>query len=86
MTARTAGPGWIAIGVFVAGHNVIAAGRGDEMLSHAFDRWMTTRWLKWVLYAVVGSVALHLVNLMPVKLDWLGAVMNTLARKIGPLS
>lgn len=84
MTARKATPGWAAIGVFVVGHNVIAAGRGDEMLSHAFDRWMATR-LKWVLYAVVGSVALHLVNLMPVKLDWLSAVMDTIARRIGPL-
>ncbi len=71
--------------MFVIGHNVIAAGRGDEMLSHAFDRWMATRRLKWVLYAVVGSVALHLVNLMPAKLDWMSAAMDTIARKIGPL-
>ncbi len=85
MTARKADRGWVILAAYVVGHNVRAAGRGDEMLSHAFDRWMTTRWLKWVLYAVVGSVALHLVNLMPAKLDWLGGVMNTVARSIGPL-
>ncbi|GAA2417988.1 DUF7427 family protein [Mycolicibacterium llatzerense] len=86
MSGRRADRGWLVLGAYVVGHNVLAAGRGDEMLSHAFDRWMATRRLKWVLYAVVGSIALHLVNLMPVRLDWLGAVMGAIARKVGPLT
>ena len=83
MSGRRADSGWLVLGAYVVGHNVLAAGRGDEMLSHAVDRYLEHRpVLTWV---VVGAVALHLLNRLPKFADPLGAVMGTLARKIGPL-
>lgn len=83
MSGRSADRGWIGIAVYVAVHNVRAAGRGDEMLSQACDRYLKSHPV--LTTAVVAAVALHLVNALPAQLDPLGAVMNTLARKLGPL-
>jgi hypothetical protein len=83
MTARKANPGWAAIGVFVIGHNVIAAGRGDEMLSEACDRYLKNHPV--LTTSVVAAVALHLINALPPFADPLGVAMNTIARMVGPL-
>jgi hypothetical protein len=40
MAGRRADHGWVLIAGFVVGHNVLHAGRGDEMLSEAFDRYL----------------------------------------------
>ncbi|MCT7369479.1 DUF7427 family protein [Mycolicibacterium llatzerense] len=81
---KRADRGWFVIAAFVVGHNVRAAGRGDEMLSQAVDRYLERRpFLTWL---VVGAVSLHLLNRLPPFADPLGAAMGTLARKIGPLS
>lgn len=83
MSGRRADGGWLVLGAYVVGHNVLAAGRGDEMLSHAVDRYLERRpFLTWV---VVGAVALHLLNRLPPFADPLGAMMGAIARKIGPL-
>lgn len=73
------------ISAFVVGHNVFAVWRNREMLSEAFDRYMGGRWLRWLMYAIVGSVALHLVNLMPVKLDWIAGGMGVIVRLVKPV-
>lgn len=83
MAARKATPGWAAIGVFVIGHNVIAAGRGDEMLSEACDRYLKSHPV--LTTSVVAAVALHLINALPARLDVLGVAMNTMARMVGLL-
>ena len=77
MTARKADPGWIAIGVFVAGHNVLHAGRGDEMLSEAMDRYLLRHPL--LTHTAVVLVALHLLNRLPAWADPLG-LMTRLPR------
>ena len=76
MTARTAGPGWIAIGVFVAGHNVLHAGRGDEMLSETMGRWVQKRPV--LVRSIIAVFALHLARLLPKRADplsWLFALV-----------
>lgn len=84
MTGRRADRGWLMLGAYVAAHNVLAAGRGDEMLSGAVDRYLERRPV--LTYVVVGAVALHLLNRLPAVVDPLGAVMGAIARKVGPLS
>ncbi len=84
MTNRRADRGWLLLGAYVVGHNVRAAGRGDEMLSQAADRYLERHPV--LTHLVVGAVALHILNRLPDWADPLGAAMNTLARKIGPLS
>ena len=81
---KRADRGWMAIAAFVVAHNVRAAGRGDEMLSQAMDRYIERRPV--LTYVAVGAVALHLLNRLPPFADPLGAAMGTLARKIGPLT
>lgn len=83
MSGRSADRGWIGIAVYVAVHNVRAAGRGDEMLSEACDRYLKSHPV--LTTAVVAAVALHLINALPAHLDVLGGAMNTMARMIGPL-
>ncbi len=83
MTARRAGRGWLILAAYVVVHNVRAAARGDEMLSHAVDRYLVEH--RVLTYGVIGTVALHLANLMPSRYDWLGGLMGWIARKIGPL-
>lgn len=83
MTARKADPGWIAIGVFVAGHNVVHAGRGDEMLSEAVDRYLLRHPV--LTNLVVVAVALHLLNRLPSWCDPLAVLMGGLTRVVGPL-
>ncbi|MCT7361248.1 DUF7427 family protein [Mycolicibacterium llatzerense] len=75
--------GWAAIGGLVAVHNVAAAGRGTPMLSETFDGFRTRHPV--LAHAVVVLVAGHLLRILPKFADPLGAVMGTLARKIGPL-
>jgi hypothetical protein len=81
--AHTANPGWITIVVFAVGHNVVHAGRGDEMLSEACDRYLVRHPV--LTHLAVGIVALHLLNRLPVWLDPLSVFMGALSRKIGPL-
>lgn len=83
MSGRRANLGWLGLGAYVLGHNVLAAGRGDEMLSMAVDRYLVRHPV--VTHAVIGLVAGHLLNLLPPAVDPLAAVMGTLSRKIGPL-
>lgn len=83
MTGRRADCGWLGLAVYVLGHNIRAAGRGDEMLSETFDRYRVAHPL--LAHAGVLLVGLHLLRRLPPVLDPLGAVMGTLARKIGPL-
>lgn len=83
MTARPADRGWLAIAALVVGHNVLAAGRGDELLSQGVDRYLLRHPI--LTHAVVGLVALHLLNRLPPVVDPLAAVMDTLARAVGPL-
>lgn len=73
--------GWAAIGGFVAGHNIAAAGRGTPMLSETFDGFRTRHPV--LAYLLVLVFAGHLLRLLPV--DPLSGLMNTMARKIGPL-
>ena len=80
---RGADRGWVVLAAYVVGHNVCAAGRGDEMLSEACDRYLKSHPV--LTTAVVAAVALHLVNALPPFVDPLGVAMNTMARKIGPL-
>jgi len=84
MSGRRADRGWVVLGVYVVGHNFLAAGRGDEMLSQAVDRYLERR--PALTYVVVGAVALHLLNRLPPVIDPLGAVMGAIARKVGPLT
>ncbi len=53
------------------------------MLSETFDGFRTRHPV--VAHAVVVLVAGHLLRILPKFADPLGAVMGTLARKIGPL-
>lgn len=80
---KRADRGWIILAAYVVGHNVRAAGRGDEMLSMAVDRYLERHPV--ATHLVVGAVALHLLNALPSYADPLGAFMNTLARALGPL-
>lgn len=75
--------GWAAIGGFVAGHNLAAAGRGTPMLSETFDGFRARHPV--LAHLVVIVFAGHLLRILPPFIDPLGAVMGTLARKIGPL-
>jgi hypothetical protein len=75
--------GWAAIGGLVAVHNVAAAGRGTPMLSETFDGFRRRHPV--LAYLLVIVFAGHLLRVLPPMLDPLGAVMGTLARKIGPL-
>lgn len=84
MTGRRADRGWLMLAAYVVGHNVLAAGRGDEMLSQAVDRYLARRPV--TTYLVVGAVSLHLLNRLPPFADPLGAVMGAIARKVGPLT
>ena len=63
---------------------MLAAGRGDEMLSQAVDRYLVRRPV--LTYVAVGAVALHLLNRLPPVIDPLGAMMGAIARKVGPLT
>ena len=72
--SRSAARGWAAIAAFVVVHNIRAAGRGDEMLSQAVDRYLVRRPV--LTYVVVGAVALHLLNRLPAFADPLGAAMG----------
>lgn len=83
MDRRLADRGWVVIAVYVAAHNIRAAGRGDEMLSEAVDRYLVRRPV--LTYVVVAAVALHLLNKLPPFIDPLGAAMGAIARTIGPL-
>jgi hypothetical protein len=83
VTGRRADRGWLTIVEFVLGHNVVAAGRGDEMLSEAFDRYLAKYPV--LMHAVVVLVGLHLLNRLPRFADPLAAVMGGLARAVGPL-
>ena len=83
MTGRRADRGWLLLAAYVVAHNIRAAGRGDEMLSQAVDRYLLEH--RVVAYGVIGTVALHLANLMPARFDWLGGLMGWIARKVGPL-
>lgn len=83
MSGRRADRGWLVLGAYVISHNVLAAGRGDEMLSQAVDRYLVRRPV--LTYVVVGAVALHLLNRLPAFADPLGAAMGAVARKVGPL-
>lgn len=73
--------GWAAIGGFVAGHNIAAAGRGTPMLSETFDGFRTRHPV--LAHLVVIVFAGHLLRLLPV--DPLAGLMNTMARMVGPL-
>lgn len=75
--------GWAAIGGFVAGHNIAAAGRGTPMLSETFDGFRTRHPV--LAHLVVFVFAGHLLRLLPPMLDPLGVAMNTMARMVGPL-
>lgn len=83
MAARKADRGWVGLAAYVVGHNVRAAGRGDEMLSQAADRYLERHPV--LTHLVVGAVALHILNRLPDWADPLGVAMNTMARMIGPL-
>lgn len=83
MTGRRADRGWLVLGAYVVAHNIRAAGRGDEMLSEAVDRYLLRRPL--LTTAAVAVVALHLLNRLPPTADPLGAAMGGLARVVGPL-
>lgn len=83
MTARKADRGWVGLAAYVVGHNVRAAGRGDEMLSQAADRYLERHPV--LTHLVVGAVALHILNRLPDWADPLGVAMNTMARMVGPL-
>ena len=83
MAARKADRGWVGLAAYVVGHNVRAAGRGDEMLSQAADRYLEHHPL--LTHLVVGAVALHILNRLPGWADPLGVAMDTMARIVGPL-
>lgn len=80
---KLADRGWLILATYVVAHNVHAAGRGDDMLSQAVDRYLVRRPM--ITRAVVGIVALHLINALPPFVDPLGAAMSAIARKVGPL-
>lgn len=83
MTGRRADRGWLVLGAYVVAHNIRAAGRGDEMLSEACDRYLKSHPV--LTTSVVALVSLHLVNALPPFADPLGVAMNTMARMVGPL-
>lgn len=80
---KRADRGWLGLAVYVAVHNIRAAGRGDEMLSEAVDRYLERQPL--LTYFVVSAVALHLLNKLPPFADPLAGAMGAIARTIGPL-
>ena len=65
---RTADRAWLALGVGVAAYEVTCP-RG-ELLSEGVDRYLTRR--PWSTRVVVVGLALHLLNLLPSRLDPLG--------------
>lgn len=83
MTGRRADRGWLTIVEFVFGHNIVAAGRGDEMLSEAFDRYLVRHPV--LMHVVVVLVGLHLLNRLPRCADPLAGLMGGIARAVGPL-
>ena len=56
---------WLALAVGVAGYEVLA--RENELLSEAVDRYLEAR--PCVTRAVIITVAAHLLNLLPTRLD-----------------
>ena len=67
---------WLALAVGVAGYEVLA--RENELLSEAVDRYLEAR--PCVTRAVIITVAAHLLNLLPTRLDPLAQL--TLLRKV----
>ena len=67
---------WLALTVGVAGYEVLA--RENELLSEAVDRYLEAR--PCVTRAVIITVAAHLLNLLPTRLDPLAQL--TLLRKV----
>ena len=74
MTVRKADRGWVLLAAYVAAHNVRAAGRGDEMLSMAVDRYLVAHPL--LTRAVVAVIALHLTNCLPERFDILHQIFS----------
>jgi hypothetical protein len=64
---RSANKAWLCIGFGVVLHNMMAAGRGQEMLSEAVDRWLGDHPV--LTRGCVALVSLHLVNALPSRLD-----------------
>ncbi|ASR85537.1 hypothetical protein I5G80_gp036 [Mycobacterium phage Krueger] len=62
---RCADKAWLALAAGVVAYEV-SAPRG-ELLSEGVDRYLTRR--KWTTHAVVVGLALHLLNLIPERID-----------------
>ncbi|AFN37731.1 hypothetical protein FGG44_gp37 [Mycobacterium phage MacnCheese] len=72
---RCSDKAWLALGAGVVAYE-IAAPRG-ELLSEGVDRYLSRR--PWTTHAVVVGLALHLLNLLPERLD----PLNRLAAAFG---
>ena len=76
--SRSAARGWVAILVFVVAHNVVAAGRDDEMLSQTMARWVKAHPV--LVRAGIAVLALHLAEALPDVVDPFAQAMSRLPR------
>jgi hypothetical protein len=57
--------GWMAIGAFVVGWDVLA----NETLSHAAKRGLENNYTAPLVAAAIGVTALHLLDVLPEQID-----------------
>ncbi|WNM68977.1 hypothetical protein SEA_TRIBLETROUBLE_36 [Mycobacterium Phage TribleTrouble] len=72
---RCSDKAWLALGAGVVAYEITCP--PGELLSEGVDRYLTRR--KWTTHAVVVGLALHLLNLLPDRLD----PLNQLAKRFG---
>lgn len=65
---------WLGLVAYVVAVEVIAP--PGELLSEAFDDWLTTRAGRVACTAITVSVAGHLLNVIPPRFDWIHQLSN----------
>ena len=69
---------WIALGLLIVGYEIVAA--PGELLSEAVDRHLENHPI--ITRVVIGTVALHLLNLLPQPIDPLNHVARKFRRTV----